>query len=64
MQRLPFDADNWHTDLYRVVHRVFCSAFFAVEYRNDSGSVVYHPFVSDLIAGTTVQESAGGKERM
>nr|DAG02547.1 MAG TPA: hypothetical protein [Siphoviridae sp. ctneY2] len=52
--RSPLDADNRYTDLHRIIYCVFSSALFSIEYCNDSGCVVNHPFVSDLKAGSAV----------
>ena len=47
-------ADNWYTDLNSVVYRIFCSALFSVEYSDNSGRVINHPFISDLETGSAI----------
>ncbi|MBR3922671.1 MAG: recombinase family protein, partial [Kiritimatiellae bacterium] len=50
----PLNDGDRHADLRSVIYRVFGSALFAGEHSDDSGSVVYHPFVPDLEAGAGV----------
>jgi len=50
----PLNDGDRHADLRSVIYRVFGSALFAGEHSDDSGCVVYHPFVPDLEAGAGV----------
>ena len=51
---LSLNADNRHTDFCRIIHCIFSPTFFTIEYRNNSDSVVDHPFISDLKTCPTI----------
>ena len=51
---LSLNTDNRHADFCSIIHRIFCSTFFTVEYCNNSDGMVDHPFIPDLETGSAV----------
>ena len=50
----PLDELHRHILPDCIIYRIFCSALFSVEYSNNSGRVIYHPFISNLETGSAV----------
>ena len=50
----PLNKFHRHILPDRIIYRIFCSALFSVEYSNNSGRVIYHPFIPNLETGSAV----------
>ena len=52
--RSPLNINHWYFSFFCIIYCILSSAFFAIEYGNDSGCVIYHPLISDLEARSAI----------
>ena len=50
----PLNKFHRHILPDRIIYRIFCSALFSVEHSDNSGRVIYHPFIPNLETGSAV----------